>query len=218
GAVVGGLRGPGSVPQRVLIAGGVGNPGIGLLNALPVELGHHVPAGIAGISGQDISRSEAGDANAIQLVIDRDGGCINAHGKYADIVGEEDFLYFLVSGGAAQFASVTDDEDDAPARLVALAQVLSGAQNGVIQHVKLPWRRLHFGGPAAGGIRIVDRMAVNAWPSAKRPAGHGRAALAPRPLDPVEDGCGDIRSAGIAGNLRNRVTIAVQSHFVKLAE
>src|SRR5262249_33121927 len=143
---------------------------------------------------------------------------INANGKDADIVGKQDLLYFLVSGGTAQFASVTDDKDDAPARLVALAEVLGGAQNSVIQHVKLARSRLHLGRPAPGGVGIVDRMAVDARTAAKGPADHGRSAFAPRPPDAIGHRRGNATCPGIAGNLRTRVAVAVKGHLVKLAE
>ena len=62
-----------------------------------------------------------------------------------------------ITGLAAQFASIADDEDDFAARALALAQVQSGAQDGVIQNMRFAGRSVDGRDGRSAHGKPVDR-------------------------------------------------------------
>ena len=91
---------------------------------MAIKLSHHVARGLRNITGKDVACPKTGQTDAVGLIVNRDCGRIHADSVNADVVGQQDPLYFVVACVAAQFAAVTNNKDDAAAGLVAFTHVL----------------------------------------------------------------------------------------------
>src|SRR4051812_3205294 len=181
GAIVAGDRGLGLVSERVLIARGLSDAGVGVFNGLAGELGVDLSAGRGRIFRQHVLVAGAGNAGARERVIRRDGGIADGDGVDGNVVREQDLHYVGIAGAAAIFTSVADDEDDLATRAVALGEVLRGEQDGVVEHARFGARIRHVRSAGIDGV-TVDRRAGVHWSAAHGDAAAG-AAGTPATLD-----------------------------------
>src|SRR5258708_37215299 len=97
--------------------------------------------GVVRISGQNVSVSLAGNANAVELVVDRDSGYVHSDGVYRNIARLNHAPDFLIVGNTLALAAIADHKDDAaPCLSRAFGQIIAAAQTGFIEDVRFAWR------------------------------------------------------------------------------
>src|SRR3954447_2745580 len=110
---------------------------------------------------------------ALQLVINRDGGILDAHAVKQNVIGKQHPQRVAIAGIASELSSVTDNENDFSASALTLCKVECCSQHGVVQHVRL------FGGRDNHGWPTLNRPAIyHGALRAERASGDGGAVIA----------------------------------------
>src|SRR5215467_11993827 len=129
-------RSLGVVAEGVLVAGDLSDLGVGALDGLLIELGKGVSARIDGIFGQNVTVAKARQPYAVQPIVNRNGSGIHAEGVNRDVLGKQEFTYFIVASSAAVFTTIADNKNDAPPdAFFTPAQVLGCAEDGIVQNI-----------------------------------------------------------------------------------
>src|SRR5271169_2051591 len=137
--------GLGGISQSVLIAGLGGDFPVRPFDRIAREL---VKRGCTA-RRLNIFRKVVGSALVWQmeffkLLKNGQGAAIDDHRSHLDVAGLQQVQHSGITGLAAHFPAITDDEDYFSAGTLALAEIQRRAQDGVIQNVRLSGRRIDW--------------------------------------------------------------------------
>ena len=135
------------------------------------EFVQHIAAGCVGVIRQNVAVAEARDARFGDFVVHRHRRCIDADAINRDTVRQQDLQHLRVTGAAAVFLAIADDEDDLAAGRRSDAPVPARPSES---------RRSAHEIRASGvmtWIRAGNRLAVGLRARAERTADHRRTRV-----------------------------------------